>query len=110
MKKLIAGIVTSFALAAPAFAQHGFHHHHHHAGGNWVGPLIGGVVLGAVIANSRPVRAEPIIVERPVVMPPMPVPSVPPILTPGVTYYNCLVRVYDPVTNMYRNEVMTCVR
>lgn len=28
----------------------------------------------------------------------------------GVEYYNCLVRVYDPQTGYYRNEVMTCVR
>lgn len=25
-------------------------------------------------------------------------------------YYNCVVQVYDPVSNHYRNEVMTCVR
>jgi len=25
-------------------------------------------------------------------------------------HYNCLVQVYDPVSNHYRNEVMTCVR
>lgn len=28
----------------------------------------------------------------------------------GVEYYNCLVRVYDPQSGIYRNEVMTCVR
>lgn len=25
-------------------------------------------------------------------------------------HYNCLVQVYDPVSNHYRNEVMMCVR
>jgi hypothetical protein len=113
MKKLIAGIVTFLALSTAAYAQHGhrgFHHHNHHRGHghHWVGPLIGGVVLGAVIANSRSAQAEPVVVERPVNV--NPVPPAPPILNPGVTYYNCLVRVYDPITNSYRNEVMTCVR
>lgn len=113
MKKLIAGIVTFLALSTVAYAQHGHrgfhHHHHHHRGhGHWVGPLIGGVVLGAVIANSRNAQAEPIVVERPIIV--SPVSEAPPILVPGVTYYNCLVRVYDPVTNTHRNEVMTCVR
>lgn len=107
MKKILASIAFA-CLALPASAQHWHHQHHHHhrGGGNWVGPLIGGMMLGAVLANSRPAQADPVVV----------MPSVSP-LAPSViinpatnTYYNCLVRVYDPLTGLYRNEVMTCVR
>lgn len=121
MIKSIVSAVTALALLIPlsVSAQHGGHHgrhhngvhhiHHHHRGhGQWVAPLIGGVILGAVIAESRNSQAAPPVVIN------TPVPATPPIegvvLNPMVTYYNCLVRVYDPTTGSYRNEVMTCVR
>lgn len=113
MKRTIRSIVAGLLLviAGAAQAQHGWHHHHHptHSNSNWVGPLIGGVVLGAVIAGARNTQASPPVIINP--MPPVvvPTPAVPP-LYPGVTYYNCLARVYDPITNTHRNEVLTCVR
>lgn len=105
MKKFLVAFAIAL-LALPAAAQHHHHHHHRHHGhgghNNWVGPLVGGIILGAVISNSRPVQAaEPVVVMPPVQSP------VPPITA---TYYSCLVRVLDPMTGAYRNEVMVCIR
>jgi hypothetical protein len=79
MKALVAGIL-SLVLVAPAIAQaqhFGPHRHFHHHGyrgpvvvyrDNWVGPLVGGVVLGAIIADvNRPtvVQQPPVVVQQP---------------------------------------------
>ena len=46
-----------------------YRHHHHHGGGNWVAPLVGGIVggavLGAIIApNIYAPAPEPICTDR----------------------------------------------
>ena len=96
MKKILLGFVIAL-FATTTYAQHRHHHHHHHHRGhhNWVAPMIGGIVVGALIAN----QTQPVVIQPPVYV------------TPPVTdYYQCLVQVYDPITNTYRNEVRTCVR
>jgi hypothetical protein len=50
-------------------APHYRHHHHNHGGGNWVAPLVGGIVggavLGAIIApNIYAPAPEPICTDR----------------------------------------------
>jgi len=96
MKKLVA--IAALLLSTSVMAQHG---HHGHGGGNWAGPLIGGIVLGTIISNSQRqviVQQPPIIVQQP------------PIFNfPVQNYYSCLVQVQDPYSGVIRNEVRTCV-
>jgi hypothetical protein len=101
MKKLLI-LITALLVSTGAMAQHhGYHGHHGHGGGNWVGPLIGGVVLGTIITNSQ----RPVIVQQPPV-----IVQQPPIYNfPIQNYYSCLVQVQDPYTGVIRNEVRTCV-
>jgi len=101
MKKLLI-LITALLVSTGAMAQHhGYHGHHGHGGGNWVGPLIGGVVLGTIITNSQRqviVQQPPVIVQQP------------PIFNyPIQNYYSCLVQVQDPYSGVIRNEVRTCV-
>ena len=103
MKKVIVALVLMLGFTSVVHAhghRHG-HYHHHHRSYNWVGPAIGGVILGAAIAIAHAYQA-PIIVTPPS-------PTYAP-LPAQPAYYDCLVQVYDPVTNTYRNEVRTCVR
>lgn len=101
MKKILA-IVTLVLLSTSAFAQYRHHghygHRHHGSGGNWVAPLIGGVIVGAVLSDAaranQPVPQPPIIIQSPI---------------PQTSTYSCLVQVYDPITRMIKNEVMICV-
>jgi hypothetical protein len=100
MKKLLA--ISFFALFSTA-AIAGSHHNHHRGGDRWVAPLVGGIILGAMISKQN----EVVVDERPIyIAPPPPIVHVP----VGPQFYNCLVRVYDQYTGIYRNEVMTCVR
>jgi hypothetical protein len=102
MKKLLI-LITALLVSTGAMAQHhGYHGHHDgHGGGNWVGPLIGGVVLGTIITNSQ----RPVIVQQPPV-----IVQQPPIYNfPIQNYYSCLVQVQDPYSGVIRNEVRTCV-
>ena len=102
MKKIIA--IVALLLSTSAFAQHGhFGHHGHryHGGGGsgkWVAPLIGGVLLGAIITDARANQQVP---QTPVIVQQFP------IYQPNT--FSCLVQVYDPITQVVRNEVMTCV-
>ena len=53
---------------APHYRHH-HHHHHHYGGGDWVAPLVGGIVrgavLGAIIApNIYAPAPEPICTDR----------------------------------------------
>ena len=103
MKKIIA--IVALLLSTSAFAQHGHHGHYGHryygGGGNgkWVAPLIGGVLLGAIITDARAnqqASQPPIVVQQF------------PIYQPNT--FSCLVQVYDPITQVIRNEVMTCIK
>lgn len=102
MKKLLI-VITALLLSTGAMAQHHGHHGHGgHGGGNWVGPLIGGIVLGTIITNTQ----RPVYTQQPQV-----IINQPPIINyPIVNYYSCLVQVQDPYTGIIRNEVRTCVQ
>jgi len=102
MKKLLI-VITALLVSTGAMAQHhGYHGHHGHGGGNWAGPLIGGIVLGTIISNTQ----RPVIVQQPPV-----IVTQPPIINyPIQNYYSCLVQVQDPYTGIIRNEVRTCVQ
>lgn len=104
MKKIIA--IVALLLSTSAFAQYGHYGHHghrYHGGGGgghkWVAPLIGGVLLGAIISDARAnqqVPQPPIIIHNPL-----------PVYQSNS--FSCLVQVYDPITRIVKNEVMTCV-
>ena len=104
MKKIIA--IVALLLSTSAFAQHGHYGHHGHryhgngggGSGKWVAPLIGGVLLGAIISDARANQQVP---QTPVIVQQFP------IYQPNT--FSCLVQVYDPITQVVRNEVMTCV-
>ena len=104
MKKIIA--IVALLLSTSAFAQHGHYGHHGHryhggggsGNGKWVAPLIGGVLLGAIISDARANQQVP---QTPVIVQQFP------IYQPNT--FSCLVQVYDPITQVVRNEVMTCV-
>lgn len=103
MKKILV-TVTFLLMATSTFAQHGHFGHHGHngnGGGNWAGPLIGGMILGTIITNSQRqviVQQPPVIVQQPPVF-----------NFPIQNYYSCLVQVQDPYSGVIRNEVRTCV-
>ena len=99
MKKLV--VIAALLLSTSVMAQHGHHGHHGHGGGNWAGPLIGGIILGTIITNSQ----RQVIVQQP----PVVVQQYPVYNFPMQTYYNCLVQVQDPYSGVIRNEVRTCV-
>jgi len=99
MKKLLI-VITALLVSTGAMAQH-HGHHGYHGGGNWIGPLIGGVVIGTIISNSQRqviVQQPPVIVQQPPVF-----------VYPIQNYYSCLVQVQDPYSGVIRNEVRTCV-
>ena len=105
MKKIIA--IVALLLSTSAFAQHGHYGHHGHryhggggsGNGKWVAPLIGGVLLGAIISDARANQQVP---QTPVIIQQFP------IYQPNT--FSCLVQVYDPITQVIRNEVMTCIK
>jgi hypothetical protein len=100
MKKFLA--IVLLLVSASAFAQYRHYGHGHHghraSSGNWVAPLIGGVIVGAILTDAaranQPVPQPPIIIQQPI---------------PQTSTYNCLVQVYDPITRTVKNEVMICV-
>jgi len=104
MKKLLI-VITALLVSTGALAQHGHRHHgwghghNNHGSGKWVAPLIGGVLLGAIISDARAnqqVSQPPIVVQQF------------PIYQPNT--FSCLVQVYDPIAQVIRNEVMTCIK
>jgi hypothetical protein len=103
MKKLLI-VITALLVSTGAMAQHGHHGHGGHrgyGGGDWAGPLIGGIILGTIITNSQ----RQVIVQQPQV-----IVQQPPIFNfPIQNYYSCLVQVQDPYSGVIRNEVRTCV-
>ena len=99
MKHFIAAFFATFLLTCNAYAQHRhyhhYHHHHHRSHSHWIAPALGGIIAGAIIANAAS-QPQPVIVV--------------PQYSQPVEYYQCLVQVFDPYTNTYRNEVRTCIR
>lgn len=60
MKKIFTLVLlVGSLLSAPAFAQHHGHGGYYRSGGNWVAPLIGGVIIGGVLAQPRYVYPAP---------------------------------------------------
>lgn len=103
MKK---SLLSLFFLLVASTANAGDRHHGHHRGGDrWVAPLVGGVILGALISrqNQDSIHDAPIYVTPPVSAPVIQYQTYP--LT-----YNCMVRVYNPDTGVFYNQVMICVR
>lgn len=101
MKKFL--VVLLLLVSSCAFAQYRHYGHYGHYGhrassGNWVAPLIGGVIVGAILTDAaranQPVPQPPIIIQQ---------------LIPQTSSYSCLVQVYDPITRIIKNEVMICV-
>ncbi len=78
MKVIVVGILTAvLGLTAIEASANPYHHRHHGHGprviyrDNWMGPLIGGVVLGAVIADANKptvIQQPPVIVQQPSVV------------------------------------------
>lgn len=96
MKKFITLFLVSWLLTSTAIAQHRhYHHHYHRSHSHWIAPALGGIIAGAIIANAAS-QPQPVIVV--------------PQYSQPVEYYQCLVQVFDPYTNTYRNEVRTCIR
>jgi hypothetical protein len=79
--------------------------------GDWVLPLVGGVVLGSVLSKPQNPYIAPQIYGPGgyATLPPRTVYHTPPANFFQQTY-NCLVPVRDPLTGYVRNEVMTCVQ
>ena len=103
MKKLLI-VITALLVSTGAMAQHGHHGHHGHrghGGGDWAGPLIGGILLGTIITNSQ---RQVIVQQPPVIVQQLPIYNF-----PIRNYYSCLVQVQDPFSGVIRNEVHTCV-
>lgn len=82
MKLKLASLVLAMAVSSAAMARD---HHHHHHNRDWVGPVIGGIIIGGVLSQAnRPVVIQPPVEYRtypapigfPVPMPvPVPVPT-----------------------------------
>ena len=80
MKKIFTLVLLAGSLlSAPVFAQH--HGHgggYYRSGGNWVAPLIGGVIIGGVLAQPRyAYPAPPVIYQQ---TPPVIIQQQPPII------------------------------
>lgn len=102
MKKVIVALLLAVTATAPAYAW----------GDREQGILSGiaGVLLWQRLNQPQVIQQVPVPVPAPA---PVIIHPNQPSVYNGIdlrSYYNCLVTVYDPLTNTYRNQVMTCVR
>lgn len=102
MKKILSALFI-LTISTPVFAGGNHHRGHDRGGDRWVAPLVGGIILGALVSRQQDVVVE----ERPVYIAPQLVTPHYPI---GPQTYNCMVRIYNPETGLFYNQVMTCVR
>jgi hypothetical protein len=58
----ISALALAVGLATPADAQYrSYHNHYHGGGGNWVAPLVGGLIIGGVVGalSNQPRYYDP---------------------------------------------------
>jgi hypothetical protein len=69
MRKVIIGIATALAVFGACSAEAGCRGCGYHGGGNWVAPLVGGLIVGGLvggaIASEPRYVAPPVYVEQP---------------------------------------------
>lgn len=74
MKKLVSILALAILLAAPTAQArgHGHGHGHGHGGGNWFGPMLGGMIIGGIVVDAMQPRQSTVIVQQPPVVIPQP--------------------------------------
>lgn len=104
MKHIVAAVILAFSTGAMANGAYQPRNEHRHNGYQWVAPMLGGIAIGAIIAREQYGQLP-----APVYLPPVQVPP-PVIISPAPRTTMCLIQVYDPYNNTYRNEPVPCIK